>query len=100
VAIDLRTLKALKSSPLALDIYSWLTYRMSYLQKPCVIPWEAQQTQFGADYGRLRDFKRKFLAHLAGVLHVYPAARLSELPAGLLLRPSPTHLPRRTGSAS
>jgi hypothetical protein len=100
VAIDLRTLKALKSSPLALDIYSWLTYRMSYLQKPCVIPWEALQTQFGADYGRLRDFKRKFLAHLAGVLHVYPAARLSELPAGLLLRPSPTHLPRRTGSAS
>ena len=31
VPIDLRALKALKSSPLALDIYSWLTYRMSYL---------------------------------------------------------------------
>ncbi len=91
--IDLRALKALKGSPLALDIYSWLTYRMSYLRKPCLIPWEALQTQFGADYGRLRDFKRKFVSHLADVLHVYPAARLGEQPAGLLLRPSPTHLP-------
>ncbi len=98
VPIDLRALKALKGSPLALDIYSWLTYRMSYLRKPCLIPWDALQTQFGADYGRLRDFKRKFLAHLANVLHVYPAARLSEQPPGLLLRQSPTHLPRTSVS--
>lgn len=94
VPIDLRALKALKGSPLALDIYSWLTYRMSYLRKPCLIPWEALQTQFGADYGRVRDFRRKFLGHLADVLQVYPAARLTEQPAGLLLRPSLTHLPR------
>jgi hypothetical protein len=100
VPIDLRALQALKSSPLALDIYSWLTYRMSYLRKPCLIPWEALQTQFGADYGRLRDFKRRFLGHLADVLHVYPAARLSEQATGLLLRPSPTHLPRSSSSRS
>jgi len=99
VPIDLRALKALRGSPLALDIYSWLTYRMSYLRKPCLIPWEALQTQFGADYRRLRDFKRKFLGHLADVLQVYPAARLSERPAGVLLRPSPTHLPRAPGQA-
>ena len=94
MSIDLRALKALKGSPLALDIYSWLTYRMSYLRRPCLIPWEALQTQFGADYGRLRDFKKKFLSHLGDVLLVYPAARLSEQPVGLLLRSSPTHLPR------
>ncbi len=64
-----------------------------------LIPWEALQTQFGADYGRLRDFKRKFLGHLADVLRVYPAARLSERPAGVLLSPSPTHLPRAPGQA-
>ncbi len=52
VPIDLRALTALKGSPLALDIYSWLTYRMSYLRKPCLNPWEGLQTQFGADYGR------------------------------------------------
>ena len=38
VPIDLRALRALRGSPLALDIYSWLTYRMSYLRKPCLIP--------------------------------------------------------------
>lgn len=92
--IDLRALKALKGSPLALDIYSWLTYRMSYLRKPCLIPWEALQTQFGADYRRLRDFKRRFLGHLGNVVHVYPAVRLADCPTGLLLKPSPTHLPR------
>jgi len=68
---------------------------MNYLRKPCLIPWEALQTQFGADYGRPRDFKRKLLGHLSDVLQVYRQARISEQPAGLLLRPSPTHLPRR-----
>ena len=93
VPIDLRALRPLRGSPLALDIYSWLTYRMSYPRRPCLIPWGALQTQFGADYGRLRDFKRKFLTHLADVLQVYPAARLIERPAGLLLSPSRTHAP-------
>lgn len=97
--IDLRALKALKGSPLALDIYSWLTHRMSYLRKPCLIPWEALQTQFGADYGRLRDFKRRFVGHLGDVLQVYPAARPSEQLAGLLLRLSPTHISKKYGLA-
>jgi hypothetical protein len=39
VPIDLRALKAFRGSLLALDIYSWLTYRMSYLRRPCLIPW-------------------------------------------------------------
>ena len=56
---------------------------MSYLRKPCLVPWEALQTQFGADYGRLRDFKKKSLGHLADVQHVYPAARLSTSHRGL-----------------
>jgi len=56
VPIDLRVLKALRRSPLAIDIYCWLTYRMSYLKRVTVIPWEALQAQFGADYSRTRDF--------------------------------------------
>jgi hypothetical protein len=52
VPVDMRALKALKRSPLALDIYCWLTYRMSYLRKPTEIPWAALQMQFGADYER------------------------------------------------
>ena len=53
--------KAVKQSPMALDIYYWLTHRMSYLGRQTLIPWEALAMQFGAEYDRTRDFKRKFL---------------------------------------
>ena len=54
VPIDLRALKAIKQSPMAIDIYCWLTYRMSYLKKPVEIPWEVLKSQFGAEYGNMR----------------------------------------------
>lgn len=94
VPIDLRALRALKRSPLALDIYAWLTYRMSYLRRPCLIPWQALEAQFGAEYLRRRDFRRKFLSRLASVLRVYPDARCEQAPDGLILRASPTHVSR------
>lgn len=100
VPIDMRALKALKRSPLALDLYAWLTYRMSYLSKPTEIPWIALAAQFGADYSRLRDFKAAFLAELRKVHVVYPQAHVTSSEDGLQLVPSPTHiraLPRRTG---
>ena len=68
VPVDLRALQALKKSPMALDAYCWLTYRMSYLSKPTVIPWAALQMQFGAEFGRIQDFKKGFLKHLKAVL--------------------------------
>ncbi|MCB5364991.1 pirin [Pusillimonas sp. CC-YST705] len=68
VPVDLRALQALKKSPMALDTYCWLTYRMSYLSKPTVIPWAALQMQFGAEFGRIQDFKKGFLKHLKAVL--------------------------------
>jgi len=53
VPVDIRALKALKKSLMALDIYCWLTYRMSYLSKPTNVPWEGLQAQFGASYPRM-----------------------------------------------
>lgn len=93
--IDLRALKALKQSPMALDIYCWLTYRMSYLSRQTVIPWEALQMQFGSEYGRTRDFKEAFIGHLKAVCVVYPKARVEVLEQGLKLMPSPTHVSKR-----
>ncbi len=101
VPIDLRALKALRRSPLAIDIYCWLTYRMSYLKQATVIPWEALQAQFGSGYpidsaqGR-RNFKKKFLQQLKTVSVVYPQARLAEHKHGLELRPSRPHIPKRS----
>ena len=49
VPVDLRALRVLRSSPLALDIYPWLTHRLSYLRRDCLVPWLALEAQFGAD---------------------------------------------------
>lgn len=96
VPVNMRAMRWLKKSPLALDIYTWLTYRMSYLSKPTVIPWEALQMQFGADYTRPRDFRAAFLARLQDVLCLYPA-KVAPVDAGLELRPSKTHVPKGRG---
>ena len=99
VPIDLRAVHQLKGSPLAIDIYVWLTHRMSYLRRPCLIPWEALKSQFGSDYSRTRDFRRGFLTRLKAVVHVYPNARVQETDRGLHLYPSPSHvLPSRRPS--
>ena len=94
VPVDLRALQALKKSPMALDAYCWLTYRMSYLSKPTVIPWAALQMQFGAEFGRIQDFKKGFLKHLKAVLLMYPDAKVQPTEHGLELRPSKPHIPK------
>lgn len=94
VPVDMRALKALKRSPLALDTYCWLTYRLSYLSRPTEIPWEALAAQFGSDYKVVRQFKAAFLAELRKVLAVYPEAKASEGDCGLLLRPARSHVKR------
>lgn len=96
IAVDMRALKVLKQSPMALDIYTFLTYRMSYLKKSTVIPWEGLQSQLGADYARtpegLRNFKKKFIRQLNTVKVVYPDVKINPGDTGLLLMPSKTHI--------
>jgi len=98
VPLDLRAIRVLKKSPLALDLYAWSTYRMSYLGQRTEIPWEALQMQFGADYAGTpegnRNFKKKLIAALRKVSTVYPELRASEGDHGLILLPSPSHVPR------
>lgn len=98
VPIDLRAYKALRGSPLAMDVYSWLTYRMSYTQQRTrPIRWEALMMQFGSSFASdqaVRDFKKAFLKALKMVLIVYPQAVVDVADQGLVLFPSPTHVPR------
>jgi hypothetical protein len=96
VPIDLRALRSLSKSPMQLDIYAWLTYRMSYLRHDTTIPWQVLQAQFGAEYHRLRAFKAAFLEHLKKVFTVYRTAKVEPVQTGLLLHPSPPHVPLLT----
>lgn len=95
VPIDMRALRALKQSPLALDLYCWLTYRASYAKKASTIPWAALALQFGADYSRLRDFKAAFLQELRKVVTVFGAVQIEAADEGLIVRPSLTHIPKK-----
>lgn len=95
IPVDMRAIRALKRSPMALDIYCWLTYRASYARKPSTIPWAALSMQFGSDYGRLRDFKAAFLAELRKVATVYAGAAFDATDLGLVVRPSLPHVARK-----
>lgn len=108
VPVDMRAFKGLRGSPLAMDVYCWLTYKMSYLQRPTYeIPWEVLVAQFGSRFGAakladaetrpsaqaIRDFKKAFLQALKMVLTIYEDCNVKVGERGLILKPSPTHVP-------
>ncbi len=95
VPVDMRVLKALAAmqATLAIDIYAWLTYRMSYMERPTTVPWAALALQFGSDYSRARAFKAKFVRWLGVVKQLYPTANVAPTDDGVMLVPSPTHVP-------
>ncbi len=68
----------LQNSPLKLDIYSWLAFRLWRIKKSPMkpLPWVALQNQFSQGYIRPRDFRRSFKEALAVVLKAYPEARV------------------------
>ena len=91
VVVDLRALRALKRSPLALDLYAWATYRtftVTQAGKPAFISWAGLAGQIGGDYADLKDFRKKAIASFRKVEAVYPALRLGDAEGGFVLRPS------------
>jgi hypothetical protein len=98
VPLDLRAIKALKRSPLSLDLYAWATRRVSYLRRPLRLSWPSFQLSFGAGYaetpqGRSR-FRGNAIEALRRVKLVYPQLKIEILRDGVLLYPSLTHIPK------
>ena len=106
VPVDMRVLRAIKRSPLALDLYAWATWRVFKLEKPAFIPWAGLMEQMGAGYDNVDEFGRKARSALRKIRAVYPALNLNYTKGGFLLHPSLTaiaYAPKRTrplGSAS
>lgn len=100
VPIDLTAYHRLKHKPMAMDIYCWLTYRMSYLKAPSKpIPWTSLMNQYGRIYTgekAVANFKREFLAAIGLVLSIYTDARVAQTDRGMVLLPSPTHVPPKS----
>lgn len=100
VPLDMRVLQRLAQMrcPLAIDIYSWLSYRVSYLQNPVDIPWKWLAWQFGSDYAEIRYFRRQFIHWLRIVKEAAQWTDLNVEPQKdvLRLKPSLPHvLPRQ-----
>ena len=57
IPINLGHLAALRGSGLAIDIYTWLGWRMFNLKSSTLITWERLAQQFGTDYKRTRDLR-------------------------------------------
>jgi hypothetical protein len=88
VPLDMRALKALKQSPLALDIYAVMNYRAHTAKEPVFLSWEMLMKQLGTDYTETKDFKRNLLPTLRKVRAVAPQLKIGQVRGGIVLQPS------------
>jgi len=90
VPLDWRVLKAIKQSPMALDLYMWLTHRISYLQKPVAIKWDTLKQQLGAEIENERMFKYQVRKHLIKIQVIWHDLKIDiSRPDVICLYPSP-----------
>lgn len=109
VPLKMEVLQALKKSPMSMDIYTWLVYRMFTL---CVaksrggrpfahVPWAGLMMQLGAGYANtpqgMRDFKKAFRTRLKEALIFYPEASncIKETQEHLILTPARLHIDKK-----
>lgn len=89
VPVDMRALRALKRSPLALDLYAWLCYRVFVIYKkqqpPQFTAWESLMAQLGTDYSDVKDFKKKAKAALRKIQSVYPGLSIGKANGGFTI---------------
>jgi len=91
VPVDMRALKALKRSPLALDLYAWATYtayQTHKTKKERSISWELLHEQFGAEYSTIKNFSNKAWKALLKVKVVYPELNIERVHGGVKVLPS------------
>ena len=95
IPIDLNTLRAMKRSPLGLDLYLWLTYRTFGLKRQLRLTWPVLYRQFGVDPARandkftVRDFREDCLRELKKIKKAWPNLHYSTAKGALILSPSP-----------
>jgi Plasmid encoded RepA protein len=93
VPVDIRAIKALKRSPLALDLYSWLTYEAFRAHKSAKAryeTWTQLEEHIGGNYtgeDGLGNFRKKTKAALRKIQNVYPGLKLSKKQGGIEILP-------------
>lgn len=97
--VDTRALNLLRGSPFAMDIYTWLTYKMSTIKKPTEISWAQLRLQIGTGYAGdkkgLNRFQQAFKKWLKYVQIIYPEANIKLIRGRVKLYPGKPHVPQR-----
>lgn len=101
VPVDMRALRALKKSPLALDLYAWLSYeafRAHNSGQARFESWEQLHSHLGGEYTQTADFRRKAKAAILKIKAVYPSLKLGKKQGGIEILPEslPALQPRTT----
>ena len=96
VPLDLHILKAMKRSPLGLDLYMWLTYRLFTIQTPLKLTWKQLYGQFGStaktDETTITNFRMDMLRELRKLRTAWPEIDYRTPRGCLELRPSPPRI--------
>jgi len=90
VPVDLRALQAIRRSPLALDLYSLLTYQafLAYKsKKPRFMAWKQLQVALGTSYSDSGDFRWAVKSALAKIVAVYRSLSIGEREGGIEVLP-------------
>jgi replication initiator protein len=95
VPVDMGIVSAIKQSPLALDLYTWLTYRVISINKPIRVSWKSLSFQLGSDYTNEKDLKRKAKEALRKIYSLWPDLQVDEVEGGILLKPSKPSVPTK-----
>jgi hypothetical protein len=91
VPLDIRALKALRYSPLALDLYALVSYQSfvaSLKGKEYRCTWSDLHQQLGADYADLKNFGRKCVAALRKIEDQMPGLKWRQEHGGFAVLPS------------
>ena len=94
IPLDMNILKALKRSPLGLDLYLWLTYRTFALQRPLRLSWTSLYRQFGVDPDKADDratisnFRADCLRELKKIKTAWPELHYKTAKGVLIASPS------------
>lgn len=91
IPLDVRALKALRKSPLALDVYAlccYLAFVAGKRGEEQPITWVGLHTQLGADYADVKNFRKKCVASLRKIEAVMPSLKLRLQTGGFTVLPS------------
>jgi hypothetical protein len=103
VPVSMEAIKALGASPMRIDMYGWLTWRVFTMaarpegerNKPVYVPWRSLSEQLGSNT-TAREFKRSFIENLRDILIIWPGLNVEPTKDYLIIRPSRPHvLPKK-----